>query len=106
MVNVIFKPKELELTITGHAEQAEKGKDIVCSAVSILAYTLARAIEESKDMLESAPVVEIDEGNVKISCVPKKVFLATIQRTYWTVLCGYELLVSSYGSYVTFTIEG
>ena len=104
MVNINFRPKELEVTITGHAGADEKGKDIVCSAVSILAYTLANAIEASKDMLEEAPVIEIDEGNVKISCVPKKVFLATIQRTYWTVLCGFELLVSNYSKYISFTI--
>ena len=105
MVNINFKPKELEVTITGHAGSAEKGKDIVCSAVSILAYTLANAIEASKDMLEEAPVIEIDEGNVKISCKPKKVFLATIQRTYWTVLCGFELLTSNYRDYVGFTFD-
>ena len=105
MVNINFRPKELEVTITGHAGADEKGKDIVCSAVSILAYTLANAIESSKDMLEEAPVIEIDEGNVKVSCKPKKVFLATIQRTYWTILCGFELLVSNYGKYVSFNID-
>lgn len=105
MVDITFKPKELKLTIKGHANAAEKGKDIVCSAVSILAYTLARAVEESRDMLESEPVIEIEEGDVTVSCVPKKPFLATMQRTYWTVLCGFELLVSMHGNYITFTVE-
>ncbi len=105
MINITFNPDKLELTITGHAGAAENGKDIVCSAVSILAYTLARAIDESKDTLEDVPVIEIDEGNVKISCTPKKVFLETIQRTYWTVLCGFEMLASSYSEYIYFIID-
>lgn len=105
MVDVTFKPSELKLTIKGHANAAEKGKDIVCSAVSILAYQLAYAVEESRDMLEEEPVIQIEEGDVLVSCVPKKPFLATMQRTYWTVLCGFELLVSMHGNYITFTVE-
>lgn len=105
MVDIVFKPKELKLTIMGHAGAAEKGKDIVCSAVSILAYQLAYAVEESRDMLEEEPVIRIEEGDVAVSCVPKKPFLATMQRTYWTVMCGFELLISMHGNYITFTVE-
>ena len=105
MVDVTFKPSELKLTIKGHANAAEKGKDIVCSAVSILAYQLAYAVDESRDMLEEEPVIQIEEGDALVSCIPKKPFLATMQRTYWTVLCGFELLVSMHGNYITFTVE-
>ena len=86
MIEIKFKPKELELSITGHAGAAEKGKDIVCSAVSILFYTLAQAVSDSENMLMEAPVIEIEDGNGSVSCKPKEVFLATMQRTYWTVL--------------------
>lgn len=105
MVIVVFDPKTLTLTVNGHAGAAEKGEDIVCSAVSILAYTLAYAVKESRDMLEEEPIIEVNEGDVTISCKPKKVFLATLQRTYWTVLCGFELLVSNYNKNVTFEIK-
>ena len=97
MVDVTFKPSESKLTIKGHAGAAEKGKDIVCSAVSILAYQIAYAVEESRDMLEEEPVIHIEAGDVLVSCIPKKPFLATMQRTYWTVLCGLELLISMHG---------
>ena len=33
------------ITVSGHAGYAEKGKDIVCSAVSILEQTLLRSLE-------------------------------------------------------------
>lgn len=105
MIEITFIPGELRLTVTGHAGAAEKGRDIVCSAVSVLVYTLARAIEESRDILEENPVIEISEGSAEISCRPEKVFLPTIQRTYWTVLCGFDLLCSSQGDYVTFVID-
>lgn len=104
MVEVRFVPEKLELTVTGHAGAAEKGRDIICSAVSVLVYTLAQAVMESRSMLEEEPVIRFSDGSAEISCRPGKGFLPTIQRTYWTILCGFELLCSNYGDYVTFTI--
>lgn len=106
MIEIKFKPKELELSVTGHAGTAEKGQDIVCSAASILFYTLAQAVTDSVDMLVEEPVIEIEDGNGSVSCKPKEVFLATMQRTYWTVLTGFELLAHEYKDYVTFSVVG
>lgn len=106
MIEIKFKPKELELSISGHAGAAEKGHDIVCSAASILFYTLCQAVTDSADMLEEEPVIEIEDGNGLVSCKPKEVFLATIQRTYWTVLTGLELLANEYKDYVSFEVVG
>lgn len=106
MIEIKFKPKELELSVTGHAGAAEKGQDIVCSAASILFYTLAQAVTDSADLLEGEPVIEIEEGNGRVSCKPKEMFLATMQRTYWTVLTGFELLANEYKDYVSFSVVG
>lgn len=40
MISVIYSPASQSLRISGHAMWGEKGKDIVCAAASILAYTL------------------------------------------------------------------
>lgn len=106
MIDIKFDPKELKLSVTGHAGQAEKGQDIVCSAASILFYTLAQAVTDSEEMLTEAPVIEIDDGNGTVSCKPKEMFLATMQRTYWTVLTGLELLAHEYKDYVSFAVVG
>ena len=34
-----------EITLKGHADYAEKGKDIVCAGVSTLLYTFAETVE-------------------------------------------------------------
>ena len=106
MVDIKFNPKELRLSVEGHAGQAEKGKDIVCAAVSVLFYTLAQAVVDSTEMLEEEPVINIEDGNGSVSCKPKQMFLATLQRTYWTVLTGIELLAGEYKEYINFTVEG
>ena len=41
MISVLYDRKNLDLMVQGHAGYAEPGKDIVCSAVSILTSTLA-----------------------------------------------------------------
>lgn len=105
MVEIKFKPKELSLSVEGHAGQAEKGKDIVCAAVSILFYTLAQSVIDSTEMLEEEPVINIEDGNGTVSCKPKQTFLGTIQRTYWTVLEGLQLVADEYKEYVNFIVE-
>lgn len=41
MVSVHYDRENVDLTVQGHAGYAEPGKDIVCSAVTILTATLA-----------------------------------------------------------------
>lgn len=56
------------VTITGHANYAEPGQDIVCAAVSVLVQTLIQSIEDlCTDRIEydmSAGLVDIKHGNL------------------------------------------
>lgn len=105
MIEIKFKPQELELSVTGHSGAAEKGKDIVCSAVSALFYALVQSVIESSEQLEEPPEIVIEDGNGLVSCKPKEGFLPTLQRTYWTILNGYELLAAEYNEYINFTFS-
>lgn len=52
------------LTIDGHANFAEQGKDIVCAAVSVLAQTLIESIEElTADDVRSV----IEHGHIELN---------------------------------------
>ncbi len=104
MIEIKFNPKKMELKVSGHAGQAEKGQDIVCSAVSILFYTLAQAVMDSRDALEDEPLVITNDGDGLVACKPKKEYEATMQRTYWTILTGFELLAQEYKDYVSLTV--
>ena len=105
MVNITFDPKNYELEVSGHAGQDEKGHDIVCSALSMLFYTLAQALNNSEHMLKKHPIIKIEDGNGYIKCRPRKEYEGNIARTYWTILCGIELLVEEYSQFITFTIK-
>ena len=76
MIQVRFEKdgKNIILTVQGHSEQAEMGQDIVCSAASILAYTVAQMVttmrEEGK--LKKNPHIRMDSGDAVITCKPTK----------------------------------
>ena len=95
MIKVTFIPKEYDLTIKGHAESGEKGHDIVCSAVSVLFYTLGQSLVESNEMLEANSFTDKD-GEGHLSCVPKKEYEGNIARSYWTIMQGFMLIAGNY----------
>lgn len=103
MIKVTFEAETMELTMEGHAGAAEKGKDIVCSAVSTLFYTLSYALAENGNAFEQVPEVEIRDGYGRIQCVPKEEYAGMIQLIYWTVLIGLEKIAENNPKFVSFT---
>lgn len=95
MITIKFNPNTFTLDITGHAKHGKKGKDIVCSAISTLFYTLAQSLYEATDMLEDISFSDKD-GNGHISCKPKAEYEANVSLIYWTILNGFELVAKNY----------
>jgi uncharacterized protein YsxB (DUF464 family) len=106
MTKITFKPNEYELTIEGHAGHDEKGKDIVCSAISILFYTLVKSICDCEEMLLEEPFIAYDDGNGRIKCTPKPEYEGNIARTYWTILTGLNLIAENYKKNVKLCVKG
>lgn len=106
MINITFNPQSLELEVTGHAGADENGKDIVCSAVSMLFYTLADSLNRSEEMLKKHPIIKMEDGNGYIKCRPRKEFQGNIALIYWTILNGIGLLAEEYSEYITFRVIG
>ena len=106
MINITFNPKTLELEVKGHAGQNEKGKDIVCSAISILFYTLGQTLLDSTEMLEEAPIVKNYDGEGYIWCSPKVEYEGNIATIYRTILIGMQMVAEEYKNFVKFTLGG
>ena len=105
MINITFNPTQLKLDIRGHAGQDIEGKDIVCSATSMLYYTLAQSLNKSEEMLKRPCTIKINNGNGYVRCYPKKEYKANISLMYWTILNGIELLAEEYPQYIKFIVE-
>lgn len=106
MINIKFNPKTFTLDITGHAEHGKKGEDIVCSAISILFYTLAESLHNSKHMMAEDIVFSDEDGNGHLSCKPKAEYEANVSLIYWTILTGFELVSENYKKNVKFQVVG
>lgn len=112
MIQVRFEKsddgKTLILTLKGHSGQAEMGQDIVCSAASILAYTVAQMVttmrEEGK--LKKSPHIRMESGDATITCKPTKQYFGEAMNTYRVAQTGYELLAHTYKDYVRVTKFG
>ena len=112
MVNAeFFTNKEsgsITLKLTGHAGQAKKGEDIVCAAVSILAYTVAQALQfmyEEGD-LKKKPHLKLEEGDTIIVAKPKPESSAEALHAFFVAQVGYHLLARNYPQYVSLSSFG
>ena len=107
MVNAeFFTNKEsgsITLKLSGHAGQAEKGADIVCSAASILAYTVAQALQfmYEEGGLKKKPHLKLEEGDTIIVAKPKEDTYAEALHIFFVAQVGYHLLAHNYPQYVT-----
>lgn len=103
MIEINYSPKKSnKLTMKGHAV----GKDDVCTAASILCYTLAETLESVKPMLKKNTLkLKAEEGNAEISCRPRPEFRPNVDLIYYTILNGYQLLAESYPEHVHLNVE-
>lgn len=104
MLKVSFENDGTELTlrIVGHAGQADIGHDIVCSACSILAYTVAQLVKTADEVgdLKEPPEVKLESGNAIISCIPMEDTYSTILGIYMFAEVGYKLLAHNFPQFV------
>ena len=88
--------------VDGHAGQDDSGHDIVCSAASILAYTLAQTMRyiEFEDGFEVNPVIHLSEGKATILVRPTEKFEGEVMQSFFTIEVGFSLLEQNYPQYV------
>lgn len=101
-VRIEKKNEAYVLTIKGHAEAGEYGKDIVCASASILAYTLAQTAQymHEQGKLIKKPKSILREGYSKVVMIPKEEYEAEVLYAYFFAQVGYSLLAHNYRQYV------
>ena len=111
MITASFEKEEgkyISLSVVGHAGQAEIGKDIVCSAASILMYTVAQTLTQmhKQGWLKKKPHINLNEGRGVITCVPKKEYHEECLMVFFVAEMGYTLLAKNYPQYVAISPFG
>ncbi len=100
-VNVSYVDEELisELSITGHANSAEHGRDLVCAAVSSIAIGGLNAIAKATDNnAELQFNYHVSEGNVKVKI--NDLDNLKVQWILETMLIQLETIAQDYQQYI------
>lgn len=95
-VRVKKKEKRYWVEVTGHAGFSDQN-DIVCSAVSVLGFTLINGL---KNELGTRCELSYQDGEIRIFAFPDQEQEHDMQMILKTVLLGYELLAEQYPKYV------
>lgn len=105
MITVTYRPKYHCLKMTGHARSGEEGHDLVCSAASILAYTLAADIAKLKERRAVRDYqVTMDKGEADIRCTPYTKMDNVVGLCFESVCTGFALLARDYPENVKYEI--
>ena len=82
------------LTVRGHAGYGEYGKDIVCAAASMLAYTAGYMLVQAEERGEARDVVTVyDSGTAQISARAANAACARrLERSFADICAGFRVL--------------
>ena len=106
MIQAIYYRSYNRLTVTGHANSAEPGHDLVCASASMLAYTLAANVASMADNEQvRQPIIKNNEGDTEISCNPRHNLKNTVTLVFDSICLGFELLAHDYPEYISYEIR-
>lgn len=106
MIKAIYYRKYNRLTVTGHADSAEPGHDLVCASASMLAYTLAANVANMADHGQvREPIIKNEPGDAEISCNPRHNLKASVTLVFDSVCVGFALLQKDYPEYISYEIR-
>lgn len=99
---------KIVMGVEGHAGQAEKGHDIICSAASILAYTVAQYVKYVENLggVTAKPRIEFEDGYMLIVASPTEEYLAEVLNAFFVAEVGFSLLAENYPQYVELKVFG
>lgn len=96
------------LKVEGHAGQNKKGHDIVCSAASILTYTIAQYLNfiHERGGLQKKPRIKIEDGDALIVAKPTEEYEGEVLNAFFVAEVGYSLLAQNYPQFVELKMFG
>ena len=94
-VNVIFDNNIRKgFVVSGHAEYADLGQDIVCAGVSSLVFTCINSMDE---FLKFPMKVDVDDDTGFISCIFEKPLDEKSNLLFDSMLLGLKDIEENYG---------
>ena len=106
MITARFYKKDngsIHMTLRGHSGAAPKGEDLICASATMLAYTVAQAVQfmhEQEGKLKRKPKISIKDGSATVIATPTEDGYAEVLHAFWVAQCGIHVLVHNYPRHV------
>lgn len=104
MIKIIVKhskEKQIkEIKVSGHAQSAVYGRDLVCAAVSSAAVGIANALVEYDFLKNNMGTIDLKEGYLQIKVDNSNEKIQVVLETFVTILTTIEI---SYSKYIKIT---
>ena len=107
MIQVIYYRQYNRVAVEGHAGSGPEGHDLVCSAVSALALTLAGNVSymESQEAVRNV-VIDLKEGCAEIQCTANRRYKESVEQIFRAICVGFELLATKYPENISYDVRG
>jgi uncharacterized protein YsxB (DUF464 family) len=106
MIQVIYYRRYNRVTVEGHAGSGPEGHDLVCSAVSALALTLAGNVAYMKTQdAVYGEIIKLEEGNAEIQCTPYRRYRDSVEQIFRAICVGFELLATKYPENISYDVR-
>lgn len=107
MIRVVYHRRYNRLTVEGHAGSGPEGHDLVCSAVSALALTLAGNVAhmQAQEAVHGV-IIDLREGNAEIQCTAYRRFTDSVAQVFRAICVGFELLATKYPENISYEALG
>jgi uncharacterized protein YsxB (DUF464 family) len=91
------KNDSIHMSLKGHAGSAPFGEDLICAGATMMAYTVAQAVQFMYDhgKLKKKPKIYLREGRAVIIATPKDEDYAEALHTFWVAQCGIHVLAGN-----------
>ena len=107
MIEITYWPEKLFVQVDGHAGAGEKGQDIVCAAVSMLACVLAENVMDAQEhgMLQAEPDIYLADGCARVHARPKRAWRKTMRTIFDAICIGFAMAAEQYPDRVKMRAE-
>ena len=95
-IKVDQRDSHFTIEISGHANYAPKGQDIVCAGISLLSFMIHKIVLEETKVISDI----FEEGFCRFAFVAED---NLTQEKIKTITSGYQMLSEVYPNYVSFT---
>lgn len=107
MIRIYYARNRRVVTVQGHAETGEAGRDLLCAGVTALTRTLAANAARLEELgVVSGAEIVLKPGDARIHCPAVGKYEAVTTMIYDAVCIGFDLLAQKYPEHISYQVVG